>query len=199
VPFILYTPLHDRGNFHIIPFFIRQNTYLQFFQPNCKINLNIFGILRDSGKGGIILNKIIKKTVPPLLAAGFLFGSVTGTVSAKEPNNLTKSEIKMQQEVIAHPYKKGSNEVQPNSLITNLAKKAIISAFRHGGTLLSKIVAKASPKTAKYIEKYSHKIANFLEELNKQEGPIASGLISLGLPPDVAIETAKIIVFFLGI
>ena len=61
------------------------------------------------------------------------------------------------------------------------------------------MVAKASPKTAKYIEKYSHKIANFLEELNKQEGPFASGLISLGLPPDVAIETAKIIVFFLGI
>jgi hypothetical protein len=39
-----------------------------------------------------------------------------------------------------------------------------------------------------------------LEELNKwQEGPIASGLVHLGLPPDVAGEIAKIIVFFLGI
>ncbi|WP_281169026.1 hypothetical protein [Tuberibacillus calidus] len=37
------------------------------------------------------MNKIIKKTVPPLLAAGFLFRSVTSTVSAKAPNNLTKS------------------------------------------------------------------------------------------------------------
>ncbi|MCY9593456.1 hypothetical protein PC41400_27840 [Paenibacillus chitinolyticus] len=90
--------------------------------------------------------------------------------------------------------------VQPDGLISNIIKKAITSALRYGGSYLGKLLEKLSPSAGQWLTKYSGKIADFLDSItNWQENIIATGLVSLGIPPAEAWEIAKAIVWLAGI
>ena len=79
-------------------------------------------------------------------------------------------------------------EPAPN-IISTVAKRAVIAALRYG-----------SDKLPEKIRPYSNKILYFLEDLeNWQEGAIATGLMHLGIPMDVAQAAAKWIVVFAGV
>lgn len=83
----------------------------------------------------------------------------------------------------------GSTGAQTYNVWTNVAKKAAIKFLRWG-----------SDKVPQSIRPWAHKIADVLETLtDMQEIPIATALMSAGIPPDVAWETARWIVIFIGL
>ncbi|MET8453459.1 hypothetical protein [Streptomyces sp. NPDC005209] len=75
-----------------------------------------------------------------------------------------------------------------------IVRKLIVAAFRHGGSWLSKILRKVSPKTSKFVGKNSHKIADAIDAVeNWGEHALAIALVRAGVPYDIAIDLAKAI------
>lgn len=98
------------------------------------------------------------------------------------------------------PIPTNGNKVEANNLISNVIKKAITTALRYGGNYLGQLLSKLSPKAGSFVTKYSGKIADFLDSItNWQENVIATGLVSIGIPPLEAYEIAKYIVFLAGL
>lgn len=107
---------------------------------------------------------IFMSSVCALGFVSILFGNIY-SANAAANNTSTPSAVKVFQR--SNVNVASSSTVKPNNIVTSIAKKIIIQAIRHGGYWLGRITEKLSPKAAHYLEKYSYKIADFLEKLDK--------------------------------
>jgi hypothetical protein len=165
---------------------------------------------------GIILK--FKKTITSTLAAALLVGALSGpatifaspaptkTVASASStivsNNLTTRSfpIVSSNTVTVTPTALNNGDVGTQNLISNVIKKAITSALRYGGDYLGKLLSKLSPSAGNFVIKYSSKIADVLDSItNWQENIIATGLVSIGIPPAEAYEIATYIVWLAGL
>ncbi|MFJ2046857.1 hypothetical protein ACIOBL_24875 [Paenibacillus taichungensis] len=160
-----------------------------------------------------------KKTITSTLAAAMLVGALSGpatifaspapttktVVSASSPivsNNLTTRSFPnvSSNTFTVTPTALNNGDVGTQNLISNVIKKAITSALRYGGDYLGKLLSKLSPSAGNFVIKYSSKIADLLDSItNWQENIIASGLVSIGIPPAEAYEIATYIVWLAGL
>ncbi|MGG4267159.1 hypothetical protein [Peribacillus simplex] len=92
-------------------------------------------------------------------------------------------------------------QISTRNVVTSIAKKLAVQGLRMSGTYLEGPLSKVIGKNyAKKAHNSFYKIADYIEKVqNVQEKGIATILISGGLPPDIAMETAKWIVLFFGL
>lgn len=158
-------------------------------------------------KGSLVLlsSAIVFTGVSPSMTSAATTNSPSSISQSQYPSvgQLTPEEVEMflnnGATYVDRSQKPG--QVTTQNVVTSIAKKVAVQALRKSGTYLegplSKVIGK---KYAAKAHNSFYKIADYIEKVqNVQEAGIASILLSGGLPPDIATETAKWIVLFFGL
>lgn len=78
--------------------------------------------------------------------------------------------------------------------LPDLRKTILVFALRHGGDLLSRIVATVDPAAADQILRYAHTIADLLEKSDEIAKELLTGLLTqLGVPAEIAPVIAGVL------
>ncbi|WP_010503897.1 hypothetical protein [Paenibacillus elgii] len=140
-----------------------------------------------------------KKLVTSVLALSMVVSALAPAASFASAAKPVPAPVVPVVAVKTTPPVTGQGQVQPDNLISNIIRKAIIASLRYGGPYLGKMLQRLSPKAAEWVTKNTGRIADFLEAISDwQEATIASGLVAIGCPPDIAIHIAYVIVLIAG-
>ncbi|MEU4891797.1 hypothetical protein AB0B12_00480 [Streptomyces sp. NPDC044780] len=78
-----------------------------------------------------------------------------------------------------------------------IRQRLLVTALRHGGALLAKLLSRLSPRETAMVRRYAHRLANFLDTLQVWAAqPIMLALMRFGLPYGEA-ETIAVAVLLL--
>ncbi len=156
--------------------------------------------------------RIITCTAATLLAGSMTIGMATtaeasavggvSTLSRSAPGNPAPTERSL---LVGAAALAGTGG-QPGRLVTpptmttqGWKQKLVVYALRHGGSLLSAIVRRLSPRAGNFLLKNANRLANFLDALeNWAEYPIITFLMHNGVPYPEATACAEAVLFFIG-
>ncbi|NEW73953.1 hypothetical protein [Streptomyces rhizosphaericus] len=78
-----------------------------------------------------------------------------------------------------------------------IRQRLLVTALRHGGALLAKLLSRLSPRETAMVRRYAHRLANFLDTLEVWAArPVMLALMRFGLPYGEA-ETIAVAVLLL--
>ncbi|GAA2295567.1 hypothetical protein [Streptomyces violaceusniger] len=64
-----------------------------------------------------------------------------------------------------------------------IRQRLLVTALRHGGALLAKLLSRLSPRETAMVRRYAHRLANFLDTLEVWAAqPVMLALMRFGLP-----------------
>ncbi|CDR06192.1 hypothetical protein [Streptomyces iranensis] len=80
-----------------------------------------------------------------------------------------------------------------------IRQRLLVTALRHGGALLAKLLSRLSPRETAMVRRYAHRLANFLDTLEVWAAqPIMLALMRFGLPYGEAETIAVAVLLLVG-
>ncbi|MCQ8189408.1 hypothetical protein [Streptomyces rugosispiralis] len=80
-----------------------------------------------------------------------------------------------------------------------IRQRLLVTALRHGGALLAKLLSRLSPRETAMVRRYAHRLANFLDTLEVWAAqPIMLALTRIGLPYGEAETIAVAVLLLVG-
>ncbi|WP_262703891.1 MULTISPECIES: hypothetical protein [Streptomyces] len=80
-----------------------------------------------------------------------------------------------------------------------IRQRLLVTALRHGGALLAKLLDRLSPRETAMVRRYAHRLANFLDTLEVWAAqPIMLALMRFGLPYGEAETIAVAVLLLVG-
>ncbi|MBI0314372.1 hypothetical protein [Streptomyces javensis] len=80
-----------------------------------------------------------------------------------------------------------------------IRQRLLVTALRHGGALLAKLLSRLSPRETAMVRRYAHRLANFLDTLEVWAAqPIVLALMRIGLPYGEAETIAVAVLLLVG-
>ncbi|GAA0979615.1 MULTISPECIES: hypothetical protein [Streptomyces violaceusniger group] len=80
-----------------------------------------------------------------------------------------------------------------------IRQRLLVTALRHGGALLAKLLSRLSPRETAMVRRYAHRLANFLDTLEVWAAqPVMLALMRFGLPYGEAETIAVAVLLLVG-
>ncbi|MGV9853576.1 hypothetical protein ACWDWU_33180 [Streptomyces sp. NPDC003442] len=80
-----------------------------------------------------------------------------------------------------------------------IRQRLLVTALRHGGALLARLLSRLSPRETAMVRRYAHRLANFLDTLEVWAAqPIMLALMRFGLPYGEAETIAVAVLLLVG-
>ncbi|MBI0383538.1 hypothetical protein JBE27_46620 [Streptomyces albiflaviniger] len=80
-----------------------------------------------------------------------------------------------------------------------IRQRLLVTALRHGGALLAKLLSRLSPRETAMVRRYAHRLANFLDTLEVWAArPVMLALMRFGLPYGEAETIAVAVLRLVG-
>ncbi|MBD3009834.1 hypothetical protein [Streptomyces sp. 5-10] len=80
-----------------------------------------------------------------------------------------------------------------------IRQRLLVTALRHGGALLAKLLSRLSPRETAMVRRYAHRLANFLDTLEVWAAqPVMLALMRFGLPYGEAETIAVAVILLVG-
>ncbi|MBI0294518.1 hypothetical protein JBE04_08480 [Streptomyces sp. PRKS01-29] len=80
-----------------------------------------------------------------------------------------------------------------------IRQRLLVTALRHGGALLAKLLSRLSPRETAMVRRYAHRLASFLDTLEVWAArPIMLALMRIGLPHGEAETIAVAVILLVG-
>ncbi|MEU8873370.1 hypothetical protein AB0D24_19775 [Streptomyces javensis] len=80
-----------------------------------------------------------------------------------------------------------------------IRQRLLVTALRHGGALLAKLLSRLGPRETAMVRRYAHRLANFLDTLEVWAArPIVLALMRIGLPYGEAETIAVAVLLLVG-
>ncbi|OPF72670.1 hypothetical protein VT50_0230810 [Streptomyces antioxidans] len=80
-----------------------------------------------------------------------------------------------------------------------IRQRLLVTALRHGGALLAKLLSRLTPRETALVRRYAHRLANFLDTLEVWAAqPVMLALMRFGLPYGEAETIAVAVLLLVG-
>ncbi|WP_055557926.1 hypothetical protein [Streptomyces sp. NBRC 110028] len=77
-----------------------------------------------------------------------------------------------------------------------IRQRLMVTALRHGGDLLAKVLGRLTPRETAMVRRYAHRLANYLDTLDLWAAqPVMLALMRFGIPYDEAESIAVAVLF----